>query len=207
MGTRFSYLFISFVCAFTTISCQKEIDGSVAGIIVPGDQNPKIGTIWTYRYYTYYSYGPLQTAKTLYYKAKSEEVLGGEKWLRIVDMETDTTVIYLSKKPDGLYQYANNSSNLLCKYPAAINDNYTTFNEGATEDFIVKGVNDTIATGIGNVPINYYEGFKTAKLIDLIWYNKNAWILWKTQYRYIVVPGVGARYYLYSKMFIDNIVY
>ena len=97
----------------------------------------------------------------LHYKAKSEETIGGEKWLRIVDTDTDTTAYLLNIKTDGLYQYTNNGSYLLCKYPAAVNDMYTTFNDGSAETFTVRGVNDTLATGIGDIPLSYYEGVKT----------------------------------------------
>ncbi|MEP7237936.1 MAG: hypothetical protein ABI685_08730 [Ferruginibacter sp.] len=206
MKTRFYYFIIFTFAACAIISCQKEINGlSNGGIIVPANQKPKVGTTWTYRHYTYYSYGSLATIKMVTHKAKSEEMLGGEKWLKIVDVETDTTVYFLNEKTAGLYQYANNSSNLLCKDPAAVNDSYTTFNEGAAEMFTVKGVNDTLATGVGDIPLNYYEGVKTALLIDLIWYNKYAWIVWKFQY--IKTGPPGNRYWLYSKMYLDNIVY
>src|SRR6478752_5584424 len=99
-------------------SCQKEVDGSDpgGGPVVPVDQKPKVGTIWTYNYNWYTSPGGSTNTKIVYHKAKSEEIIGGEKWLKIVDVETDTTVYYLNTKVDELYQYANNVSNLLCKY-------------------------------------------------------------------------------------------
>ncbi len=187
------------------MSCQKELNGSVNTVTVPVSQKPKVGTTWTYRLLTYYSYGPLATTETLVYKAKTEETLGGEKWLNIVNVAIDTTVYLMNSKTGGLYQYANTSSNLLCKYPAAIIDSYSTFNEGAIEDFTVKGVNDSTATGVGIIPLNYYEGVKTGSLIDLIWYNDNAWIVWKFQY--FKGPAPANLYYLKSKMYLDNIVY
>ena len=186
-------------------SCQKELNTLTNGTIVPANQKPKVGTTWTYRYYTYYSYGSLATSQTIVHKARSEESFGGEKWLNIIDVSTDTTVYFLNTKTGGLYQYTSNNSYLLCKYPAAVNDTYNTFNSGATEMFTVKGVNDTLVTGIGDVPVNYHEGVKGAYLIDLIWYNDNAWIV--RRYQYFKGPPPGNRYYLYSKMFIDNIVY
>jgi hypothetical protein len=48
--SRISILFIS---VFLLASCQKEIDGLVSGGVTPPDQKPQIGTVWTYRYYTY----------------------------------------------------------------------------------------------------------------------------------------------------------
>jgi hypothetical protein len=199
---------LPFILIFTTIlllSCQKELDWNTNGAITPAEQKPKVGTIWTYRYYTYYSYGQLATSQILNYKAKTEETIGGEKWLKIVNVLTDTTVYLLNTKSGGLYQYTNNNSYLLCKYPALVNDTYTTFNEGTSEDFTVRGVDDSLATGIGDVPLNYYEGVKGGDIIDLLWYNNHAWIVWKYQYKR--TPAPAFRYYLYSKMFIDNIVY
>lgn len=199
------YFFTLLIVVSAIVSCQKEIDGLTDGAINPADQKPKVGTIWTYRFYTYYSYGPLATSKIIYYKAKSEETIGGEKWLKIVDMDADTTAYFLNTKTDGLYQYTNNNPYLLCKYPAALNDTYNSYNDGSAETFTVKGVNDTLATGIGDISLNYYEGVKTGYIIDLIWYNKNAWIVWETRYFKSIDPPL--RYYLYSKMFLDNIVY
>lgn len=202
----FLRLLILFTAASPLFSCQKEIDGLTNGVVItPVNQKPKLGTIWTYSYYTYHSYGGIATSKIVTHKAKTEETFGGEKWLNIVDVDADTTVYFLNTKTGGLYQYTNSNSYLLCKYPAAINDTYNTFNGGAFEDFTVKGVNDTLATGIGSVPLNYYEGVKSGYLIDLIWYNDNAWIVWKTVWRKLPPPGTA--YYKFSSMFIDNIVY
>ncbi len=133
-------------------------------------------------------------------------MLGGEKWLKIVDVETDTTVYFLNTKTDGLYQYTNNAAYLLCKYPATVNDTYASFNGGSAENFTVRGVNDTISTGLGNIPSNKYEGVKAAGyIIDILWYNKNAWIVRKYQYKYLPPPLFA--YYLSNFMFIDDIVY
>ncbi|MFZ1369919.1 MAG: hypothetical protein WAR78_06040, partial [Ferruginibacter sp.] len=120
-------------------SCQKEIDGIVNGATTaPANQKPKLGTTWIYRYNTFYSFGGLLSSKFVTLKAKTEEVHGGETWLNIVDMDADTTVYLLNTKTGGLYQYANNNSYLFCKYPAAVNDTYNTFNKGEFEDFTVK---------------------------------------------------------------------
>ena len=206
MKTWFFYFFVLITGTFSIMSCQKEIDGIITGgVIVPANQKPKPGTLWTYDYYTYHSYGGIATSKIITHKAKTEETFGGEKWLNIVDVDADTTVYFLNTKTGGLYQYNNSSSYLLCKYPAAINDTYNTFNGGGPEDFTVKGVNDTLATGIGNVPLNYYEGVKSGYLIDLIWYNDNAWVVWKTVWRKMSPPSTA--YYKFSSMFINNIVY
>ncbi len=215
--TKLFHLSLILLTALTLlVSCQKEINGTDDGTIPinPTNQTPIVGTVWTYRYYWYNSPGGTVNSKVVNYKAKSEETLGGEKWLKIVDVETDTIVYFLKTKPDGLYQYINNSANLLCKYPAAINDTYNTFNGGSTESFTVRGVNDTISTGLGYIPSNKYEGVKVLPdfngvphnyIIDLLWYNKNAWIVWKYQYKHL--PPLLFAYYLYSYMLIDDIVY
>jgi hypothetical protein len=206
MKTCCLYFLALIIGASAIVSCQKEIDGLIDGNpVIPVNQKPKVGTTWTYRYYTYYSYGGVATSKILIYKVKTEETIGGEKWLKIVDMATDTTVYLMNTKNDGLYQYTNSNAYLLCKYPAALGDTYNTFNEGAAENFTVRGVNDSLATGVGVIPMNYYEGVKGGDIIDLLWYNNNAWIIWK--YQYYKGPPPANRYYLYSKMFIDNIVY
>jgi hypothetical protein len=205
--TRSNSLFLFTVLYFGLLtSCQKEIDNSLAtGGVNPATQKPKVGTLWTYRHYIYNQDGSLNQALTMTHKAKNEETLGGEKWLNVIDVNADTTVYYLAVKTDGLYQYANNAPNLFCKDPASAGDNYNTFNEGSAENFIVRAVNDTLPTGIGNIATNYYEGYKSTILIDLVWYNKNAWIVRKTQYRNrsVLTPV----FYKYSTLFLDQIVY
>lgn len=210
MKTWLSYFVALSIGACFIMSCQKEVDGTINGgtVVPPADQKPKVGTIWTYYYNWYSTPGGATQSKIINHKAKSEETIGGEKWLKIVDVETDTTVYFLNTKVDGLYQYTNSNPYILCKYPASVNDTYTTFNDGASEFFTVRGINDTTATGIGNIPLSKYEGVKNSDIVDLIWYNKNAWVVWKYQYkRYPVAPPGSPVYYLYSQMFIDKIVY
>jgi len=209
MKTWSLYFFILIIGASSIISCQKEIDGLIDGtnpVVITPNQKPKVGTTWTYRYEWFNSPGGLPNTKTVYHKAKSEETLGGEKWLKIVDVETDTVVYYLNTKTDGLYQYTNNNPYIVCKYPAAVNDTYTTFFDGGTEDFTVRGVDDTLATGVGDIPLTKCEGVKNGFIIDVLWYNKNVWVAWKYQYKRIAFfpPGI---YYIYTRMYIDKIVY
>ena len=150
-------LLFSALVTTVIISCQKEVDGTIlsggGGTPAP-NQKPKVGTTWTYRYYIYHQDGSLYQSFILTYKAKSLDTLGGETWLRIIDVDADTTVYYLKNKADGLYQYANSASNLFCKDPASLGDSYTTYNEGGPENFIVKGVKDTLPTGMGDIPVN-----------------------------------------------------
>jgi hypothetical protein len=208
MKTWCVYFFLLIIGSSAMISCQKEIDGTTGGgtVVPPADQKPKVGTIWTYQYYWFNAPGGPTHTKIVTHRAQSEETLGGEKWLKIVDVETDTLVYYLNTKTDGLYQYTNSNPYILCKYPTAINDTYNTFNDGSTESFTVRGVNDTTATGIGNIPLSIYEGVKVGDIIDVIWYNKNAWIVWRYLYKRVPVLPTSV-YYLYSKMFLESIVY
>ncbi|MFZ1305917.1 MAG: hypothetical protein WAR80_08755 [Ferruginibacter sp.] len=210
--TGFLNFLVLILVTCTIVSCQKEIDGTSGGgtvIPVPSDQKPKVGTTWTYRYEWYNTPGGLVNTKMVYHKAKSEETLGGEKWLKIVDIETDTVVYYLATKNDGLYQYTNNNSYLLCKYPASVNDTYTTFNTGTVENFTVRTVDETIATGLGDIKLTKYEGVKPSdpRVIDVIWYNKNSWITWRWLYKLFPVAPNPPVYVLYSRLYIDNIVY
>ena len=190
-------------------SCQKQVvvdDGTGPG---GTNQTPKVGTVWTYRYYVYnppVAGGGIHTTEILKFKAKEEVVLGGEKWLNIVNVANDTTIFLLNAKAGGLYQFANNTSNLFCKDPAAIGDTYTSFNDKSAEDFTVRGVKDTLSTGVGDIPTNFYEGVKTTKLIDQIWYNENAWIVRRTFYLYVTTVS-PATYYKYSSLFLDKIDY
>ncbi|MBL7700894.1 MAG: hypothetical protein JNM14_01480 [Ferruginibacter sp.] len=209
MKIRGIKIFILVAGLLTILSCQKEIDGTNGGTIVPpADQKPKVGTTWTYYYYWWNSPGGLTNSKIITHIAKSEETLGGEKWLKIVDVETDTTVYYLNTKVDGLYQYINSTPFLLCKYPASVNDSYLTFFGGTNELFTVKNVNDTTATGIGAIPLNKYEGVFDAFIKDILWYNKNAWIVWRQQYKKLVFANPpNTVIYLQSSMYINSIVY
>ncbi|MFM6924890.1 MAG: hypothetical protein ACKOU7_05260 [Ferruginibacter sp.] len=209
MKTCFLYFLVLFAGTASILSCQKELNGFSDGTTnpVPADEKPRVGTIWTYSYYTYYAYpGGVRDIKTVHHKAKEEVTLGGEKWLNIIDMDGDTTVYYLNTKVDGLYQYTNSNPYLLCKYPAAVNDTYNTYNNGSTEFFTVRGVNDTTSTNIGDIPLSKYEGVKNGDIIDLIWYNKNAWLVWRWEYRRTTGPTTFI-YYLSSKLFLTNIVY
>lgn len=185
-------------------SCQKEIDGAVNGVIVPVEKKPKLGTTWKYVYTRYYSSGPAIFSYFVTYKAVSEEEYGGEKWLNLVDSATNITVFLLNVKADGLYQYTNNNAYILCKYPAAINETYNTYN-GGPEDFTVKGVNDSIPTGINGLKVNFYEGVIGGDIIDRIWYNDNVWIARKYLFkRQVLSPFI---YYRYETWVLQKITY
>ncbi len=201
MRIKTFFTLVFFLLAIVVItSCQKESTPTP----IPATK-PKIGTQWTYRYLTYYPAGGLANNITLVMRIKGEVTLGGETWFNVVNNATDTTMFYLKEKTGGLYQYANSSSNLFCKYPAVLNETYSSFNAGGMEDFTVKGVNDLLATGIGDVLTNHYEGVKGGLLIDKIWYNNNAWIVRHEVYR--LIPPPSNTYYRYSNLFLDAIIY
>lgn len=210
MRNKINRIFLfAILLAATLVSCQKELDGSLGGGGInptPVNQVPRVGTTWTYRHYIYHQDGSLYQAHIMTLRIKSEEMLGGEKWFRVVNVTPDTTVFYLQVKPDGLYQYANNSPQLFLKDPALVGDNYNTFNEGFAEQFFVRGSKDTLPTGIGNVVVNYYEGYRVTNLIkNQIWYNKNAWIVRWEQFQNRAL--VGFFWYRYRAFYLDNIVY
>ena len=210
MRTKFFHLSLLLITTFTLlVSCQKEIDGTIVGGggVTPANQFPKVGTIWTYRYEWYNVPGGATNSKYVYHRAQKDTTLGGESWLKIIDVDADTTVYFLKTKPDGLYQYTNSAAYMLCKYPATIGDSYSTFNGGSAEVFTVRGVNDSTATGIGFIPLSKYEGVKSGQIIDVLWYNKYSWLTWKFQYKYFCDQQGNCEYYLKNRHYIDNIVY
>ena len=175
------------------------------------NQKPKVGTRWTYRYYTYYGYagGGIATSAVLTFRAKSLDVLGGEQWLNIADAGPDTTVFFLNEKTGGLYEFANNASYLFCKNPAVVNDTYNSYASGKPETMVVKTTSDSALINIGGTPVNlpviYYEGSNGGVIYDKIWYNEYAWVVKKETY--VVNPFPPGVYYRYSTLSLDNIVY
>jgi hypothetical protein len=191
------------------VSCQKEVDGTIisggqgSGGSTPTARKPGLGTVWTYRYYSYYPSGQILTSGNLVLKAASEVSQGGETWLNIVDTSTQTTVYLLKKKVDGLYQYTNNNSYLFLKDPAVVNDSYMTYHDGADELFTVRRVKDTMPVLLGNIPLNYYEGKRGPEIIHDIWYNENYWIV--QQFTYF--RNLSNVYYRRYAMYLAQIKY
>jgi hypothetical protein len=200
---RGATLLLLFVAGVFFTACQKEIDDTINGVPAATKKKPRLGTTWTYIYITYYSFGGVISSSVLVYKASSEETIGGEKWLRITDTATMATVFLVNEKTGSLYQYSNNSANLFFKYPAAVNDTYNTYNAGKNEDFIVKGVNDSLSTGVGDIAVNHYEGRVMGVLTDEYWYNDEVWIAWHYVYRNPVFSPV----FRYSTLFLQRITY
>lgn len=138
---------------------------------------PRVGTIWTYRYKTFDGSGIVVSTNNIVYKATSAQTLGGEQWINITD-SVNATVFLLNVKTGGLYQYANSASNLFCKYPAAVNDTYNTYNSGGAETFTVSGVDILVSDApMDDVKVNRYDGVKSGNLTDQVWYNENLWIM------------------------------
>jgi len=179
-----------FIMGVYMISCKKSSSDTVA----PTVQTPKLGTTWTYQQDNYISTGTSYITTTVHHKATSEVSFGGETWLKITD-DTLAVVYLLNTKTGGLYQYANNTSDLLCKYPATLNDVYNTFNYGGSETFTVKDVGISIgsANGSSYTNINYYEGVKSGEMMDKIWFNNEVWFARRETYKHEPVTNLYRR--------------
>ena len=196
-----------FLLSFTAmvlllVSCQQGLDNNIA---TSTSQKPKSGTRWVYRYSTYYPNGGLISSSNVVYKAVSLEMLGTETWLKIVDSASNTPIFYLNEKTGGLYQYTGNSSNLFCKYPAAVNDTYNSFNGVDTADYFVRSITDTLSLGLlGDLPVIYYEGIKVGQTVDKLWYNPKMWIAQRYMYRKF---PLGVTYYKNASLILQDFTY
>lgn len=201
----YTSIFTLLIVAALFSSCQKEIDFTTAGggPNTPVKQKPKVGTQWTYIYTKYYSFGGVFSTAVVGYKAISEETLGGEKWLKVIDTATGATVYLLNEKSGALYQYTNNSSNLFFKYPAAVNDTYNTYNSGVNQDFVVKGANVMLPTGLGDIEVNYYEASSGGLIQEELWYNENVWIA----RQYVYFKPLFTPVFRISTLFLQTITY
>lgn len=161
------YLLVSFL-SFILFACKKETVEQIP-------TSPRLGTTWTYIYKTFDGGGTILTTSTVKYKATSELTLAGEKWLKITD-SVNNTLFILRQKADGLYQFLNDTARLLCKFPATVNDEYTSFNNGSPENFKVTNVNMDLYVPKGNIVVNRYEGMKDGHMEDIFWYNKDIWL-------------------------------
>jgi hypothetical protein len=184
------------VIVFTTTSCQKMLE------LAPEPQ-PKVGTQWVYDSTNYFADGRVKSTGTVTYTADSEVVLGNEKWLKIVN-GGGKTIWYLHKNTGGLYQYANNASNLFLKYPAVLNDTYNTYNEGNAESFKVTAVSDTVELAHEFVDATRYEGTKNSMVVDKIWFNSSKWIVQKDIYGR---NFTGLIYYRKSHLLLQKVVF
>ena len=176
------YLLVWLSLSVFFFSCKKK-DSTP-----PAPDSPRVGTKWTYQYKTFDGGGMLADTYIFSYMASSEVTLGGEIWLNITD-SLGATFFMMKLKPDGLYQYANNSAQLLCKDPATVGDSYISYNAGADETFTVSGVNTLINLPYptNNVYVNSYNGEKAGNLRDIIWYNKDLWIAKMEKYELNII--------------------
>lgn len=163
-------------------SCKKDKQPDVP-------TSPQVGTSWTYQYKTFSASGTLSSTSSIRYRAVSEETLGGEKWLRIVD-SVNNPVFFLKIRANGLSQYANNAAQLLCKDPAVVNDTYTSYNEGSDEDFTVTHINLQLDLPYFNAYVTRYTGQRAGNTDDILWYNKNLWLAKMEKYVLNTFTGV-----------------
>jgi hypothetical protein len=183
------YLLVAFAFITALGSCKKKSSDTPA----PAADKPRVGTTWTYRYRTFDGSGTAYPPTSITIKATAEQSLGGESWISL-DSASVSNWYKLKIKSDGLYQYANGASYLLCKDPAALNETYTGYNNTYTntgkDTLTVKGVGITLDVPIDILVVNYYEGAKLGNVVEKIWYNSKYWILKKETY--IVNPFSGA---------------
>jgi hypothetical protein len=150
------------------VSCKKDKKDVVRDTV-------QVGTVWTYQLKTFSASGVLSTTSTQRWRAQTEETLGGEKYLKIVD-SVGNLLYYLNVKTGGLYQYANNAAQLLCKDPAAVNDAYTSYNGTANEDFLVTNTGLLLGLPYFNATVTRYTGSRSGNINDILWYNKDLWL-------------------------------
>jgi hypothetical protein len=196
---RRAAIFLLLIPVFTLISCEKEPDNNNTA-----NQKPRVGSKWIYRYSTYYNNGGLITSNNVTLRAASMETLGGEQWLKIVDTATGNAVFYLKEKSDGLYQYINNNSYMMCKYPAAINDTYPGYAIAEAADYFVRNVGQSMAFGVlGDLTLNHYEGIAGGVTVDQLWYNTRVWLA----QRYIYTKPPLGSYYRSASLIIQDFIY
>lgn len=164
------------------MSCKKNSSDPVRDSV-------QLGTVWTYQYKTFNAAGTLATTSTITYRAISEETQGGEKWLKVVD-NSGNLVFYLKKKTDGLYQFANNAAQLLCKDPAAVNDAWTSYNGSSNEDFLVTHTNFLTDLPYFNATCTRITGSRSGNLNDIYWFNNKYWLAKMEKYVLNTFTGV-----------------
>jgi len=166
-------LLVFLVAGTMFVSCSKSSDDPTT----PTVKKPALNTKWTYQLDSYNTGNTSFSSTTVVHTASSQVSMGGETWLRVTD-DTMGLVFLLNAKTGGIYQYDNGASNLLCKYPAAVNDVYNTSNGGEPETFTVKYTNFSLIPVSGaefkNITMN--EGVKNSVVRDQLWYSDEVWI-------------------------------
>jgi hypothetical protein len=184
---RFSILLSVAIVAI--ISCKKS-----SNTPDPAPTKPRVGSKFTYRYKTFSPAGVVLTSQDLVYSITAELTLGGEKWFQFSD-PSGTPWLLMNVKTGGLYQYANNASQLLCKSPATINETYMAYNNGATENFTVKAVDSLLAAPIADVKVTMYESTSGGNVTGYNFYNADYWLVKREiwQLNPVLIPPASTR--------------
>jgi hypothetical protein len=171
--------------AILTVSCKK----SSTAVNNPVTQ-PRVGSKFTYRYKTFYPSGLILSSQDVVYSITAEVTLGGEKWFQFSD-PSGTPWLLLNVKTGGLYQYANNASNLLCKYPAVRNETYNAYNNGTLETFTAKAIDSLLAAPIDDVKVNMFESTVGGYVTGYNFYNPGYWLVKREVWQVNPVLGGG----------------
>jgi hypothetical protein len=184
------FVTLLFMMAVLLISCSKSSTPDP----VPAATQPRVGTKFTYRYKTFTPGGVVLTSQDQVYTVTEERTIGADKWLVIAD-PTNAPWLLLNVKTGGLYQYANTASQLLCKFPAALNETYAAYNNGATETFTVKAVDSLLAAPIADVKVTMYESTAGGYVTGYNFYNAGYWLVKREiwQLNPILMPPASTR--------------
>jgi hypothetical protein len=179
-------LLVTLVAAATlTVSCKK----SSTAVDTPVTK-PRVGSKFTYRYKTFYPSGLILSSQDVVYSITAEVTLGGEKWFQFSD-PSGAPWLLLNVKTGGLYQYANNASNLLCKYPAVRNETYTAYNNGAVETFTAKAIDSILVAPIADIKVNMVESTVGGYVTGYNFYNPDYWLVKREVWQVYPVLGGG----------------
>jgi hypothetical protein len=84
---------------------------------------------------------------------------------------------------------------LLCKFPAALNETYAAYNNGATETFTVKAVDSLLAAPIADVKVTMYESTAGGYVTGYNFYNAAYWLVKREiwQLNPVLIPPASTR--------------
>jgi hypothetical protein len=188
--------------AVLVISCSKSSTPDP----VPTPTQPRVGSKFTYRYKTFYPSGLILSSQDVVYSITAEVTLGGEKWFQFSE-PSGTPWLLLNVKSGGLYQYANNASNLLCKYPAVRNETYNAYNNGAVETFTAKAIDSLLAAPIADVKVNMFESTAGGYVTGYNFYNPGYWLVKREVWQLYPILGGG---FISNRLYrweLTNVVY
>jgi hypothetical protein len=185
---RFPFLLC--IAALGILSCKKSSTTDTAAAAT----KPRVGSKFTYRYKTFTPGGVVLTSQDVVYSITAEQTLGGEKWFQFSD-PSGTPWLLLNVKTGGLYQYANNAAQLLCKFPAALNETYTAYNNGASESFTAKAIDSLLAAPIADVKVNMYESTSGGHVTGYNFYHPDYWLVKREvwQLNPVLMPPASTR--------------